>query len=152
MAYERIKTVKGREYRYLVTGTRNGTKVVQKVLKYLGPVQRVNNVQRKKGGGPKPTVFARKITDAERSELQTASRSNDVFARERAKTILLSSEGKNTKDICSLIGKEKRSVLAAIHAFNEKGIACLAQVKRSGRKPVFTLCQRSYGQGSGSGR
>lgn len=143
MAYERIKRVKGRDYRYLVHGVRNGNKVVQKVIKYLGPVERVNNVQRKKGGGRKPSVFSRTITDEERSALESALRSNDAFAKERAKIILSSNQGKNTKEICKETGREKRSVLAAIHAFNQKGTACLEQVKRSGRKPVFTLEQRA---------
>ena len=143
MAYERIKRVKGRDYRYLVHGVRNGNKVVQKVIKYLGPVERVNNVQRKKGGGRKPSVFSRAITPEEREHLETASRSNNAFAKERAKIILLSSQGNPTQEICTKTGREKRSVLAAIHAFNRKGFASLEPVKRPGRKPVFTLEQRA---------
>lgn len=39
MAYIRTKRVKGIEYRYLVEGRRVGGKVVQKVIKYLGPAR-----------------------------------------------------------------------------------------------------------------
>lgn len=37
MAYIRTKTIKGREYRYLVRGIRDGKRVRQKVIRYLGP-------------------------------------------------------------------------------------------------------------------
>lgn len=137
-----IYKIRGRRYKYQVTNYRTGNKVKHK-KKYLGPVEPVNKVQRKKGGGRKPSVFARATTDEERAELETALRSNDAFARERAKIILLSSHGNRAKEICAKTGREKRSVLAAIHAFNQKGVACLAQGKRSGRKPVFTLEQRA---------
>jgi hypothetical protein len=36
MSYVRTKTIKGIEYRYLVEGVREGGKVRQKVIKYLG--------------------------------------------------------------------------------------------------------------------
>lgn len=48
MAFERIKTIKGRKYRYLVEGKRVDDKVKQKVLKYLGPVEPVKEKKRKK--------------------------------------------------------------------------------------------------------
>lgn len=41
MAYERIKMVNGKPYRYLVEGKRINGKVVQKVVKYIGPVEPV---------------------------------------------------------------------------------------------------------------
>lgn len=137
-----IYTIRGRKYKYQVTNYRIGKKVKHK-KKYLGPVEPLNKIQRKKGGGRKPSVFARAIFDKERVELEAASRSNNAFAKERAKTILLSNQGKRIKEICVELGKEKRSILTAIHAFNDKGVACLEQGKRSGRKPVFTLEQRA---------
>ena len=39
MAYERIKTIYGRQYRYLVEGKWVDGKVMQRVIKYLGPVE-----------------------------------------------------------------------------------------------------------------
>lgn len=36
MSYIRTKTVKGHEYRYLVESYREGGKVKQRILKYLG--------------------------------------------------------------------------------------------------------------------
>jgi len=137
-----IYTIKGRQYKYQVMNYRVGGKVKHH-KNYLGPVQRVNPVQRKKGAGRKPSVFARAVTDDERAQLQAVTRSNNAFAKERAAIILRSSSKETVKQICSQAGREKRSVLAAIHAFNKSGIACLAQGKRSGRKPVFSSEQRA---------
>jgi len=36
--FERIMTIKSKQYRYLVENVRDGLKVKQKVVKYLGPV------------------------------------------------------------------------------------------------------------------
>ena len=137
-----IYKIRGKRYKYQVTNYRTGNKIKHK-KKYLGPVEPVNKMQRKKGGGRKPSVFARAITPEERDRLETALRSNDAFAKERAKIILLSRQGNPTQEICTKTGREKRSVLAAIHAFNRKGFASLEPVKRPGRKPVFTLEQRA---------
>ena len=41
MAYVRVKTIKGRPYRYLVEGVREDGRVRQRVIKYLGPVKPV---------------------------------------------------------------------------------------------------------------
>lgn len=38
VAYIRTKTIKGRDYLYLVRGVREGASVRQKVVRYLGPV------------------------------------------------------------------------------------------------------------------
>jgi hypothetical protein len=46
MAYVRTKTVHGRQYRYLVEGKWIGGKVVQKVLKYLGPADPIYNKEK----------------------------------------------------------------------------------------------------------
>ena len=35
MSYTRIKTINGRQYKYLVSGVREGSSVRQKVVKYL---------------------------------------------------------------------------------------------------------------------
>jgi hypothetical protein len=137
-----IYTIRGRQYKYQVTNYRSGKKIKHK-KKYLGPVKPVNKIQRKAGGGRKPSVFARAITSEERVELESAARANNAFAKERAKTILLSNQGRAVKEICVQNSKEKRSVLAAIHAFNTNRVACLKQGKQSGRKPVFSLEQRA---------
>lgn len=38
-AYERIKTIYGKKYRYIVEGKRIKSKVKQRVIKYLGAVK-----------------------------------------------------------------------------------------------------------------
>ena len=140
--HEETYTIQGKKYRYQVTNYRVGTKIKHR-RKYIGPVNPVYGKQRKKGGGRKASVYARAITDEERAKLETAQRSNNAFARDRAKIILLSSQRKNSKTICTETRREIRSVLEAIHSFNAKGVACLEQAKRSGRKPVFSQEQRA---------
>lgn len=143
MAYERIKIVKGREYRYLVKGIRESGKVKQKVVKYLGPVKPLNKIQRKKSTGRKPSAFVRKLTEEETQELEKATRSNNSFTKEKAEIILQSAEGRRTSEICKKMQREKRSILEAIKKFNENGLTCLQRGKTTGPKPKFTDEQRA---------
>lgn len=143
MTYERIKIVKGYEYRYLVKGIRENGKVKQKVVKYLGAVKPLNNMQRKKSTGRKPSVFVTKLTEEEKQKLEEATRSNNAFSKERAEILLQSVEGVRTSEICKKMQREKRSVLEAINSFNEKGIACLQRGKTTGSKSKFTEQQKA---------
>ncbi|MFQ5887673.1 MAG: transposase, partial [Candidatus Hydrothermarchaeales archaeon] len=141
MTYERIKRIKGREYRYLVKGIRVNGKVKQKVVKYLGPVDPVQ--KKRRGGGRKPSVFAREPTPHERQMLLRKKRSPKVFERERALIILHSANGMDVKTICEKISREQRMVRRAIHDFNEKGLKALVQKKAKGAEPKFTKEQRA---------
>ncbi len=86
-----IYTIKGRKYKYSVSNYRIGTKVRHR-KKYLGPVEPINKKQRKKSTGRPPSAFVRKIGEMEKKELENIARSNNAFARERAKIILYSAE------------------------------------------------------------
>lgn len=144
MTYERIKIIKGREYRYLVRGIRdvNG-KVKQRVVKYLGPVSPVNKTQRKKSTGRKPSAFVRGLTAEEKQQLDNATRSNNAFARDRARIILYSAEGIKVSEIYNRIQREKRSILEAIKSLNKKGLDCLKRGKTTGPKSKFTNEQKA---------
>ena len=48
MAYTRIKTINGKSYKYLVTGKRVEGNVQQKVVKYLGPVNPIYKIGKKR--------------------------------------------------------------------------------------------------------
>lgn len=137
-----IYEINGRKYKYQVTNYRVGAKVKHK-KKYLGPVEVINKTQRGKSTGRKPKIFVRQLTPEEQTALVCASKSNNAFTRERAKTIIHSSEGLKVSEICRKMEKEKRSVLSAIKEFNRNGLACLVRGKTTGRKPKFTALQKA---------
>ena len=107
---------------------------------YLGPVEPVRKLGRKRrpGGGRKPVLFVGELKDAEREALEKAHSSASAFTKERARVILASSKGQSVKDIARTVGKEVRSVRAAVRAFRIRGLDCLARGKTTGRKPVFS--------------
>lgn len=142
MSHIEIKKIGGRLYKYKRTNYRVGKKVRHKNV-YLGPVEPVNKKQRKKSTGRKPSVFARTIREEEKQELEKASRSNNVFTKERARIILHSSEGMRSSEICIKTGRKKRCVLDAIKKFNEKGLTCLQRERTTGKKPKFTKEQKA---------
>ena len=138
MAYEIKKKIKGKFYRYLVKGVREGKKVRLKFVKYLGPVQPVNKSQRKKSSGRKPAVFVRSLTEEEKHKLLQAQQNPKALIRDRAKIILFSSEGKNPKGISAQMKRDYARVLAAIKEFNKKGLGCLKFKTSNGRPKRIT--------------
>jgi transposase len=106
-------------------------------------VEPVNKTQRGKSTGRKPKIFVRQLTAEEQTAVESASKSNDAFTRERARTILHSSQGLKVSEIGKKIEKEKRSILSAIKRFNTNGLACLQRGKTTGRKPKFTPQQKA---------
>ncbi len=137
-----IYKIKGREYKYEVSNYRVGDKVKHK-KKYLGPVKPLNKMQRKKSTGRKPSAFVRKLAEEEKQEIEKATRSNNVFARDRAKIILYSTDGMKVSEISGKMQREKRSILEAINSFNKKGCECLSRGKTTGPKSKFTEEQKT---------
>src|SRR3989344_7734647 len=90
MSYIRIKEIKGRKYKYLVKGVRDGEVVLQKVIKYLGPANPIykTGIKRKTNA----SIFVRKLIDEEVRRLRVALHSSNAFTKDRAKIILFSSE------------------------------------------------------------
>lgn len=136
MHYE-IYTIKGRKYKYGVQNYRAGNKVRHK-KEYIGPVEPLNNAQRKKGQGRKPEIFVRGLTKEERDSIAKTTKSEIAFARDRAKILLLSSKGASAKEIAKMSACEIRKVRSAIKSFNNQGISALQRGKAKGAKPKFT--------------
>ncbi len=143
MAFERIKTIKRRKYRYLVEGKRVDDKVKQKVLKYLGPVEPVKEKKRKHGAGRKPSIFTREVTPEEKSTLEKKSRSTAAFERDRALILLYSHERKSVKEISEKISREQRMVRRVIKQFSENGLEVFQRKKAKGAEPKFTNEQKA---------
>lgn len=136
MTYTRIKTINGKQYKYLVTGKRIGGIVQQKVVKYLGPVNPIYKIgkPRKK---PNASIYARQVTPEEKIALETATKSTNAFTRDRAKIILLSSQRLFAKQIAEKINCEARKVRNAIKEFDKKGLMALKRGKARGAIPKF---------------
>lgn len=134
--YERIKDVGGRKYRYLVRGFRIGDKVMQKVVKYLGPVDPVYKVGKRHKSNA--SVYVRKLDDEEKAVLKRATKSNNSFVRDRARIILLSSERFFAKQIAEKIGCDAKKVRKAVKSFNKIGLKALQKGKAKGAVPKFT--------------
>jgi transposase len=140
MTYIEIKRIKGRLYKYARKSYRVNGKV-RHTSKYLGPVEPV--AKRKKGQGRKPSIFVRTLRPGEIAELNRAKRSSESFRKDRARILLLSSQRKSIKEICSSLSKDRKSVTSAIKAFNAQGTKALIRKKAKGAKPKFTKEQRT---------
>jgi|SRR3989338_346726 len=141
MSYTRIKTINGKQYKYLVTGKRVGSKVQQKVVKYLGPVDPIYNMGKKRKK-TNASIFVRPLTEEEKNKLTKATKSNNAFVRDRARIVLLSAEKYFAKQISEKVGCEERKVRKAIKAFNEKGLNALQRGKAKGAIPKFDKIKR----------
>lgn len=144
--FERIKTIKGRKYKYLVENVRDGQKVKQKVVKYLGPVDPIYDkkmVASVKHRRTNASIYVRSLTKDERKNLEKAKKSSGAFKRDRAKILLLSSQGYFARQIAEKIGCDARKARNAIIAFNKKGLHALKKGKAPGAKPTFTQEQRA---------
>jgi len=136
MTHVEIHTIKGRKYNYEVTNYRVGRKVKHK-WKYLGPVVPVNKKERKKGAGRKPELFVSGLTKDEIILLEKATKSSKAFTMDRAKIIILSSNGLSVKKIAEKCTCEIRKIRQAIKDFNKKRIAALQRGKAKGATPKF---------------
>lgn len=135
ISYIRIKTIHGRKYKYLVTGKRINGVVQQKVVKYLGPTEPVYLINKKRKSNA--YLFVRQLSEQEQEQLVRAKKSNDFFARDRAKIILFSSESFSSPYIAEKLSCDLRKVRNAIKEFNKKGLAALKRGKAKGAVPKF---------------
>jgi len=136
MSYTRIKTINGKSYKYLVAGKRVDGVVQQKVVKYLGPVNPIYKIGKKRAK-TNASVFIRPLTDREKVALQTEAKSSNAFTKDRAKIILLSSQRLFAKQIAEKINCKERKIRNAIKDFNKKGINALQRGKAKGATPKF---------------
>ena len=79
----------------------------------------------------KTPVYVRPLTDAERQALEAGLRSSDAFVLRRCQAVLSSAFGKRVPAIARALHCDDDTVLAAIHAFNDRGLAALT--KKSNR-------------------
>lgn len=136
MAFIRVKRFENRTYKYLVKNVRIDGKVRQKVVKYLGASNPIYKIKRNRKTNA--SIFARKLNEEEKRELKIAAKSSNSFIRDRAKIILLSSEGLFSRQIAEKIDCEERKVRAAIKSFNQEGLNALQRKKAKGAKPKFS--------------
>jgi transposase len=139
MTFIEIKTIKGKQYKYLRKSVRKGDKVIHVNVEYLGPVEPVY----KTGKSEKPrksnaSIFVRELTQEEIKTLKKLTKSSDSFKRDRAKILLLSSEKEPTKQISEKMNCDVRKVRNAINSFNEKGMFVLERGKAKGALIKFT--------------
>ena len=136
MAYIEIKTLNGKQYKYLRKTVRNGKKMEHITLKYLGPVNPIYKIgnRREKTNA---SVYSRDLTEQEKTELNKSVKSGSAFTRDRAKIILLSSEKLFAKQIAEKLSCEERKVRKAIKDFNSKNLFALQRGKAKGAVPKF---------------
>ncbi len=74
----------------------------------------------------KPPIYARSLTDAEHVALRDGLRSPDAFVLRRCQLLLASADRQQVPDIARTLRCNRQTVRNAIHAFNQRGLACLA--------------------------
>jgi transposase len=137
MSYIRIKKIKDKTYKFLVTAKRVNGKVQQKVLRYLGPTNPIYKTGRKRGKS-NASIYVDKLPELDKFELTKATHSQSSFVKDRARIILLSSQGYYAKPISELIGCEERKVRIAIKEYNKKGLNFLIRGKAKGAEIKFS--------------
>jgi len=74
----------------------------------------------------KRPIYERTLSDEEREGLVAGLRSPDAFVMRRCQILLASSRRKIAREIAADLGCDGQTVRDAIHAFNTKGLDCLA--------------------------
>jgi transposase len=76
--------------------------------------------------GMKQPIYVRTLSDAERETLVAGLRAPDAFVLRRCQILLASARRKIAREIAFDLGCDGQTVRDAIHAFNTKGLDCLA--------------------------
>lgn len=85
------------------------------------------------------TLYVRSLSEKERTQLDKMIAGPKTEAMgTRAHIVLLSSQGYNSTEIASLVGRHPASVRKWIHRFNEQGISSLINAPSPGRKRSYT--------------
>ncbi len=77
----------------------------------------------------KPPLFVRALTQDELRALDKALRSNQAFTVRRAQILRLSNQRQRPSEIADHLGLSSQGVREVIHAFEERGLACLERAK-----------------------
>jgi transposase len=75
----------------------------------------------------KRPIFVRPLTDAERQLLEAGLRSSHAFIVRRCQILLASARGQLAPQIAHHLSCDDQTVRNAIHAFNQRGLDCLAK-------------------------
>lgn len=139
--YIEIKSIGGRKYKYLRKSVRDGDKMRHVTLKYLGPVNPIYRVSRKRKTNA--SIYVRELSDIESTTLEKATKSTNSFTKDRANILLLSAKKHSPTEIAEKIKCEARKVRKAIAEFNKQGLSALERKKAKGAKPKFTKEQKA---------
>lgn len=77
----------------------------------------------------KPALFVRPLTEDELNTLDNALRSNEAFTLRRAQILRLSHQRQRPSQIADHLGLSSQGVREVLHAFEERGLACLRRAK-----------------------
>lgn len=75
----------------------------------------------------KAPMYVRALSPAEQETIEAGLRSSNAFALRRCQILLASSREQRPKEIARNLGCATQTVRNAIHAFEQKGSACLKQ-------------------------
>lgn len=87
----------------------------------------------------KPPLFVRSLTEDELLALDKALRSNEGFTVRRAQILRLSNQRQRPRQIADHLGLSSQGVREVLHAFEERGLACLRRAKMGPKttEPIF---------------
>ena len=77
-------------------------------------------------------LFVRKLSAAERRELESGLRSREAFVLRRCQALLASGRGEGVGPIARAVGCSRQTVRNVIHGFNARGVASL---RRGSHRP-----------------
>jgi transposase len=75
----------------------------------------------------KPPLFIRPLTDEERHDLERGLRSKNAFTLRRCQILLASAQQHTPAQIAQHVGCSVQTVRNALHAFAQRGLACLTE-------------------------
>jgi len=75
----------------------------------------------------KPPIFIRPLTDEERHQLEGGLRSKHAFTLRRCQILLASAQRHTPAQIATHVGWSVQTVRNALHAFAQRGLACLTE-------------------------
>ena len=92
----------------------------------------------------KPPLFVRPLTDEERRHLESGLRSRDAFTLRRCQILLASAQRNTPAQIAQHVGCSVQTVRNALHAFAQRGLACLTEQSCVPRtvQPVLDAAKR----------
>ena len=76
----------------------------------------------------KPPLFVRPLTDEERHHLEGGLRSKHAFTLRRCQILLASAQRHPPAQIATQVGWSVQTVRNALHAFAQRGLACLTEL------------------------